>query len=126
MTEVSIIRNFAPPKFRKICPTRPEGAEALSPGQRPGLLRMIAYRPVRAKALKLQAIYKAFALTGRLVDCQYTQGVALGWELLPFTFALPFGQRFSIPLRAGDRWFRACCLYELRASFRTELLAKLE
>ena len=30
------------------------------------------------------------------------------YELLPFTFALPFGQRFSIPLRAGDRWFRAC------------------
>ena len=29
-------------------------------------------------------------------------------KLLPFTFALPFGQRFSIPLRAGDRWFRAC------------------
>ena len=28
-------------------------------------------------------------------------------RLLPFTFALPFGQRFSIPLRAGDRWFRA-------------------
>ena len=26
-----------------------------------------------------------------------TQGVALGLELLPFTFALPFGQRFSIP-----------------------------
>ena len=23
-------------KFRKFCPTRPEGAEALSPGQRPG------------------------------------------------------------------------------------------
>ena len=30
------------------------------------------------------------------------------YGLLPFTFALPFGQRFSIPLRAGDRWFRAC------------------
>ena len=70
--------------FSKFCPTRPEGAEALSPGHRPGLLRVIAYRPVRAKALKLQAIYKAFALTGRLVDCQYTQGVALGWGLLPF------------------------------------------
>ena len=28
----------------------------------------------------------------------------------PFTFALPFGQRFSIPLRAGDHWFRACYL----------------
>ena len=35
------------------------------------------------------------------------------YELLPFTFALPFGPRFSIPLRAGDRWFRACCFYEL-------------
>ena len=45
-------------KFRKFFPTRPEGAEALSPGQRPGLLRMIAYRPVRAKALK-QDIYSA-------------------------------------------------------------------
>ena len=57
---------------------RPERAEAHSPGQRPGLLRMIAYRPVRAKALKLLTIYKAFALTGRLANCHYTQGVALG------------------------------------------------
>ncbi len=31
-------------------------------------------RPERAKALTL----KAFALSGRLVDCYYTQGVALG------------------------------------------------
>ena len=70
LTDVSVIRNFALPKFRKFCPTRPEGAEALSPGQRPGLLRMIAYRPVRAKALKYRAIYKAFALTGRQV-CEH-------------------------------------------------------
>ena len=62
----------------EVCPTRPEGAEALSPGHRPGLLRMIAYRPVRAKALKLLTIYKAFALTGRLADSHYTQGAALG------------------------------------------------
>ena len=62
----------------QVLPTRPEGAEALSPGHRPGLLRMIAYRPVRAKALKLLTIYKAFALTGRLADCHYTQGDALG------------------------------------------------
>ena len=41
------------------------------------------------------------------------------WKLLPFTFALPFGQRFSIPLRAGDRWFRACGAYlrNLNSSF---------
>ena len=57
-------------KFFKFYPTRPEGAEALSPGQRPGLLRMIAYRPVRAKAFKYRAIYKAFALTGRQV-CEH-------------------------------------------------------
>jgi hypothetical protein len=33
---------------------------------------------------KPQAIHKAFALTGRFVDYHYTQGVALGYELLPF------------------------------------------
>ena len=57
---------------------RPERAEALSPGQRPGLLSSQTCRPVRAKALKYRTIYKAFALTGRLADCLYTQGVALG------------------------------------------------
>ena len=57
---------------------RPERAEALSPGQRPGLLCSQTCRPVRAKALKIKAIHKAFALTGRLTDCLYTQGVALG------------------------------------------------
>ena len=51
---------------------------------------MIAYRPVRAKALKLLTIYKAFALTGRLVDCYYTQGDALGLELLPFQGVLAY------------------------------------
>ena len=57
---------------------RPERAEAPSPGQRPGLLCLQTCRPVRAKALKLLAISKAFALTGRLADCHYTQGAALG------------------------------------------------
>ena len=35
-------------------------------------------RPVRAEALKLHGKHKAFALTGRLADCCYTQGDALG------------------------------------------------
>ena len=82
-------------KFRKFFPKRPEGAEALSPGQwtqaarpegaealspghRPGLSCSQTWRPVRAKALKLLTIYKAFALTGRLSDCHCTQGDALG------------------------------------------------
>ena len=35
---------------------------------------------------------KAFALTGRIADCYYTQGAALGYELLPFQ-----GVSFSPP-----------------------------
>ena len=62
----------------QVSPTRPERAEALSPGHRPGLFGAVTCRPVRAKALKLQAIYKAVALTGRIADCHYTQGDALG------------------------------------------------
>ena len=42
---------------------RPEGAEAPSPGQRPGCNTSKAKRPVRAKAL----IMNAFALTGRVI-----------------------------------------------------------
>jgi len=57
---------------------RPERAEALSPGQRPGLSCSQTCRPVRAKALNLLALFKAFALTGRIADCHYTQGAALG------------------------------------------------
>ena len=77
-THKSLILSYSELNFRKFCPTRPEGAEAPSPGHRPGLLRAQTCRPVRAKALKYRAIYKAFALTGRLADCYYTQGDALG------------------------------------------------
>ena len=59
-------------------PTRPERAEAHSPGQRPGLFWAITCRPVRAKAFNPLAIYKAVALTGRIAHCHYTQGAALG------------------------------------------------
>ena len=68
--------SFAPHAL--FCSIRPERAEAPSPGHRPGLLRALVCRPVRAKALKLQTRHKAFALTGRLVVCHYTQGDALG------------------------------------------------
>ena len=69
-------RKFIPYKGTQAA--RPERAEALSPGQRPGLFCSQTCRPVRAKALKLLTIYKAFALTGRLSDCHCTQGDALG------------------------------------------------
>ena len=60
--------------IRPVRLARPEREEAHSPGQRPGLLRTQTCRPVRAKALKLQTISKAFALTGRLADCHYYPG----------------------------------------------------
>ena len=66
-------------KFKnKLCNLKLGTFFSALPGQRPGLLQTQTCRPVRAKALKLQAIFKAFALTGRLADCHYTQGVALG------------------------------------------------
>ena len=65
-------------------PIRPERAEAPSPGRRPGWLWTPTCRPERAKALKNPAINNSFALTGRLVACYYTQGDALGCELLGF------------------------------------------
>ena len=40
-------------------------------------------RPVRAKALNIARSFKAFALTGRQITAPTTQGVALGYELLP-------------------------------------------
>ena len=41
-------------------------------------MRILNALPVRAKALKIKAIHKAFALTGRLANCYNTQGAALG------------------------------------------------
>ena len=98
---------------------RPERAEALSPGHRPGCLWTQTCRPVRAKAFNTKQLTKLLPLQGALLIAIIPR--AMPWaksfcpfracnfyELLPFAFALPFGQRFSIPLRAGDRWFRAC------------------
>ena len=38
----------------------------------------ISKTPCKGKSFTYQVIYKAFAPTGRLVDCFYTQGDALG------------------------------------------------
>ena len=66
-------------KFKnKLCNLKLGTFFSALPGHRPGCLWTQNCRPVRAKAFKYQAIYKAFALTGRLADYFYTQGVALG------------------------------------------------
>ena len=57
--------------------------------------------------------FKAFALTGRIADCLYTQGVALGYELLPFQGVLLWAAWPSGCAAMGCLTFRACCLYGL-------------
>ena len=65
-------------KGQKPTTARPERAEALSPGQRPGFVG-VSLAPCKGKSFKTHTeIYKAFALTGRIADCYYTQGAALG------------------------------------------------
>ena len=51
----------------------------------------VSYVIVNSFTLKLLAKYKAFALTGRIAHCHYTQGAALGYELLPFQGVLLIG-----------------------------------
>ena len=65
-----------------------KGQKILAQGIALGNYERQPVRPVRAKALKKQAINNSFALTGRLVDCYYTQGGALGYGLLGFQPAL--------------------------------------
>ena len=64
--------------FASMAPYALKGQKLLAQGNTLGFLCPQTCRPVRAKAFKSQAIYKAFALTGRLVGCHYTQGDALG------------------------------------------------
>ena len=75
--------------YGRIYPIRPERAEALSPGQRPGLLWTQGCRPVRAKALKLP---------GKYIKLLPLQG-ALPIAIIPR--ALPWAKSFCP--------FRACC-----------------
>ena len=57
-------------------------------------------RPVRATALYIARSFKAFALTGRQVTAPTTQGVALGYELLPLQGVL--GTGVSLPLTINE------------------------
>ena len=57
----------------------------------------VSYLIVKSFTLKLLVIYKAFALTGRIAHCLYTQGVALGYELLPLQGVL--GNEEFLPLQ---------------------------
>ena len=58
----------------QVSPTRPERAEAPSPGHRPGYLWTQTCRPVRAKALYIARYLKAFALTGRKASAHNNPG----------------------------------------------------
>ena len=58
--------------------------EALSPGQRPGLLSVLAYRPVRAKALKLQTILRLLPLQGALLTAIIPRALPWAKSFCPF------------------------------------------
>ena len=62
----------------QVSPTRPERAEALSPGHRPGCLWTQTCRPVRAKALKLRQFSKLLPLQGALLIAIIPR--AMPWE----------------------------------------------
>ena len=70
--------------------TRPERAEAPSPGHRPGLLWIQPCRPVRAKALKNQKFIRLLPLQGALLIA-----------IIPR--AMPWARSFCP--------FRACCFW---------------
>ena len=57
--------------------TRPERAEAPSPGHALGI-KAISNAPCKGKSFVLAWYFKAFALTGRQVCTHNTQGDALG------------------------------------------------
>ena len=66
-------------KFKnKLCNLKLGTFFSALPGQRPGYNGDITKSPCKGKSFKEPGIYKAFALTGRLADCYYTQGDALG------------------------------------------------
>ena len=55
-----------------------------------GIIILLLGRPVRAKAL----IINAFALTGRTTDYHYTQGVALGYVVVGLSARIVYRQAF--------------------------------
>ena len=64
---------------------RPERAEALSPGQRPGLSCSQTWRPVRAKALKLTLKFiKLLPLQGALLTVTIPRALPWAKSFCPF------------------------------------------
>ena len=62
----------------QVSPTRPERAEALSPGHRPGCLWTQTCRPVRAKAFNTRQLTKLLPLQGALLIAIIPR--AMPWE----------------------------------------------
>ena len=50
----------------------------LAQGSALGIIYNNKHAPCKGKSFKILSDNKAFALTGRLADCYYTQGAALG------------------------------------------------
>ena len=70
----------------QVSPTRPERAEALSPGHRPGCLWTQTCRPVRAKALKLRQFSKLLPLQGALLIAIIPRALPWARSFCPFYY----------------------------------------
>ena len=69
---------------------RPEGAEALSPGQRPGSFWAQICRPVRAKALKSRQYIKLLPLQGALPIAIIPRAMPWAKSFCPFRACQPY------------------------------------
>ena len=65
-------------------PTRPERAEAPSPGHRPGLLWAQTCRPVRAKAFNTRQLIKLLPLQGALLIAMIPRALPWARSFCPF------------------------------------------
>ena len=68
----------------QVSPTRPERAEALSPGHRPGCLWTQTCRPVRAKAFNTRQLTKLLPLQGALLIAIIPRAMPWAKSFCPF------------------------------------------
>ena len=70
----------------QVSPTRPERAEALSPGHRPGCLWTQTCRPVRAKAFNTRQLTKLLPLQGALLIAIIPRAMPWAKSFCPFYY----------------------------------------
>jgi len=98
---------------------RPEGAEAHSPGHRPGCLWMQTCRPVRAKAFNTKQLTKLLPLQGALLIAIIPRALPWAKSFCPLPLLYPSASDFQFryaPVTVGSgRVGLTCetCIYKI-------------